>query len=161
MTRFIDAALLAAVSADARSRQRLRANFNFHPADDFSHRLLNAIEPGSWLPPPPPRPREGRVDRRRRRGPGVVIFDDAGTVVTSRQLAPAGTAAVSIFPWYLAHGRRPVVRDGDLRGQGGALSAALCGGTGALGAGRGAPEAADYALSLRQLFSSADFPVVK
>ena len=52
MTRFIDAALLAAVSADARSRQRLQANFNFHPGGRFSpHRLLNAIEPGSWLPP--------------------------------------------------------------------------------------------------------------
>jgi cupin fold WbuC family metalloprotein len=50
--RLLDRALLDAVSSDAAARPRLRANYNFHPADDFpAHRLLNAIEPGSYLPP--------------------------------------------------------------------------------------------------------------
>ncbi|MCP5268186.1 MAG: WbuC family cupin fold metalloprotein [Zoogloeaceae bacterium] len=50
--RGLDVHLLDTVSADAARRPRLRANFNFHPADDFpAHRLLNAIEPDSYLPP--------------------------------------------------------------------------------------------------------------
>jgi cupin fold WbuC family metalloprotein len=92
MTRFIDAALLAAVSADARARPRRRANFNFHPADDFpAHRLLVAIEPDSWLQP------HRHLDPTKDESIfvvagalGVVIFDDAGAVLASRRLSPGG-----------------------------------------------------------------------
>lgn len=91
MTRFIDSALLASVVADARQRPRRRANFNFHPGDDFpAHRLLNAIEPDSWLPP------HRHLDSNKEEtiivlsgALGVVIFDDAGKVTGSRRLAPA------------------------------------------------------------------------
>lgn len=157
MTRFIDAALLAAVSADARSRQRLRANFNFHPADDFpSHRLLNAIEPGSWLPP------HRHLDPAKDESIvvvagalGVVIFDDAGTVVTSRQLAPGGDCCGVDIPhgtWHTVVALVPgtvifEAKAGPYR--------PLCAEELAPWApAEGAPEAADYALSLRQLFSS-------
>lgn len=92
MTRFIDRALLAGVSTDARARPRLRANYNFHPADDFpAHRLLNAIEPGSWLPP------HRHLDPAKDESIivisgelGVLIFDDDGQVVASRRLTPGG-----------------------------------------------------------------------
>lgn len=92
MTRFIDAALLAAVCRDAAARPRLRANFNFHASDDSpAHRLLNAIEPGSWLPP------HRHLDPAKDEtiivlagALGVVIFDDSGTVVALRRLTPGG-----------------------------------------------------------------------
>jgi len=52
MIRRIDLALLAEVSAEAKVAPRLRKNRNFHPADDYpAHRLLNAIEPGSYVMP--------------------------------------------------------------------------------------------------------------
>ena len=48
----IDQALLDSVSSEASSSLRRRKNRNFH-ADDAApaHRLLNAIEPGSYLMP--------------------------------------------------------------------------------------------------------------
>lgn len=92
MPRFIDTALLAEVIAEARARPRQRANRNFHPDDDFpAHRLLNAIEPGSWLPP------HRHLDPFKDEtivvltgALGVVIFDDAGAVLVARRLAANG-----------------------------------------------------------------------
>lgn len=52
MITLIDKAMLAAVSAEARASPRGRKNRNFHRSDDFAcHRLLNAIEPGSYVAP--------------------------------------------------------------------------------------------------------------
>jgi cupin fold WbuC family metalloprotein len=83
MIRCLDTALLDAVSCDAASRPRLRANHNFHPADDFpAHRLLNAIEPGSYLLPHrhlDPNKDESIIVLRG--ALGVVLFDDAGTIL--------------------------------------------------------------------------------
>ena len=90
--RLLDRALLDAVSSDAAARPRLRANFNFHPADDFpAHRLLNAIEPGSYLPP------HRHLDPNKdetiivlRGALGAVLFDDAGHVLQTWVLTPGG-----------------------------------------------------------------------
>lgn len=90
MTRFIDRALLERLVADARSRLRLRINYNFHPDDAYpAHRLLNAIEPGSWLPP------HRHLDPAKDESIiviagvlGVILFDDEGQVVEARRLAP-------------------------------------------------------------------------
>ncbi len=44
--------LLAQVSAEAKQNPRLRRNHNFHTSDESRcHRLLNAIEPGSYIRP--------------------------------------------------------------------------------------------------------------
>jgi cupin fold WbuC family metalloprotein len=44
--------LLGLVSAEARQNPRLRKNHNIHPSDESRcHRLLNAIEPGSYIRP--------------------------------------------------------------------------------------------------------------
>jgi cupin fold WbuC family metalloprotein len=52
MITLIDAGLLDSVSTEARASPRQRRNRNFHGADDFPcHRLLNAIEPGSYVAP--------------------------------------------------------------------------------------------------------------
>lgn len=52
MIRLIDQSLLADLIGAARQAPRLRVHRNFHP-DDASpaHRLLIAIEPGSYVPP--------------------------------------------------------------------------------------------------------------
>jgi cupin fold WbuC family metalloprotein len=48
----IDAALLDATTAKARASARRRMNHNFHPLEsDPANRLLNAIEPGSYVTP--------------------------------------------------------------------------------------------------------------
>ena len=48
----IDHALLTRLADEARQSPLLRKNHNFHGSDDDScHRLLNAIEPASYIPP--------------------------------------------------------------------------------------------------------------
>ena len=44
--------LLAQISAEARQNPRLRQNYNIHPSDESRcQRLINAIEPGSYIRP--------------------------------------------------------------------------------------------------------------
>ena len=85
----IDRALLDAVTAEARAYPRLRKNRNFHPCDDApGQRLLNAIEPGSYVAPHrhlDPHKDETMVVLRGRLG--LVIFDDRGTVRQAVRLA--------------------------------------------------------------------------
>jgi len=81
---------LAALSEEARQRPRLRLNRNLHEMADPVHRLLNAVEPGSYIRP-----------HRHRSAPrdetvvvvsgalGLLLFDDAGTVTWSELLRPA------------------------------------------------------------------------
>ena len=110
--RLLDAALLDAVSADAQSRPRRRANRNFHPADDFpAHRLLNAIEPDSYLPPHRHLdPLKDETILVLRGELGVLRFDDAGRIVeTWRLLAGGDRFGVDIAhgTWHTAVALRP------------------------------------------------------
>lgn len=90
----INQALLDEVSAEARAAGRLRKNRNFHPADDFpAHRLLNAIEPGSYVPP------HRHLDKLKdetmvalRGRIGIVYFDSDGQVTETVVLSPDGDA---------------------------------------------------------------------
>ena len=83
--------LLQQVAESARSSDRRRKNHNFHPADDSRcHRLLNAIEPDSYIRPHrhlDPEKDEAFVLMSGRLG--VIAFDDQGnpveTVVLSRE----------------------------------------------------------------------------
>jgi len=101
--QLIDAALLDEVSAEARQSPRGRKNRNFHAADDFpAHRLLNAIEPGSYVVPHrhlDPHKDETLIALRGRLG--LVIFDAVGSVLKTSVLATgSGTLGVDI-----PHGR--------------------------------------------------------
>jgi cupin fold WbuC family metalloprotein len=90
----VDRALLASLSAEARNAPRLRRNRNFHAdLSEPSHRLLNAIEPGSYIVPhrhlAPARDESilavaGRL--------GLIVFDDTGTVVAKHVIEPGGEA---------------------------------------------------------------------
>ena len=52
MITLIDNALLDELCAAAAAHPRRRKNRNFHPRDDHpAHRLLNAMQPDSYIPP--------------------------------------------------------------------------------------------------------------
>ena len=99
----IDAALLAGASAAAQASPRRRRNHNFHHQDgDACHRLLNAIEPGSYVRPHrhlDPAKDETIIALRGRLG--VVLFDDSGKVTQAAVLAPGGACVGIDIP----HGR--------------------------------------------------------
>jgi len=90
--QLIDTALLDAASAGAQASPRRRKNRNFHPADDFpAHRLLNAIEPDSYIAPHrhlDPCKDETMIVLRG--ALGLVIFDDAGVVARNALLQAGG-----------------------------------------------------------------------
>lgn len=88
--KLIDTTLLDETSARARQSSRLRINYNFHEKlDDPINRLLNAMEPDTYIRPhrhlTPPREEIFLVLR------GKVIlflFDDAGNVTKKISLSP-------------------------------------------------------------------------
>lgn len=94
----IDWALLDSVSLEARSSARQRKNRNFHGRDtDVAHRLLNAIEPDSYIMPHrhlDPSKDETMIVLRGQLG--VVFFDADGVVTQSAVLAPDAACGVNI-----------------------------------------------------------------
>ena len=90
----ITSALLDEATGAAQAHPRLRKNRNFHPADDFpSHRLLNAIEPGSYVAPH--RHLDSLKDETMlvlRGRLGLVIFDDAGGIIRTVELTAGGAS---------------------------------------------------------------------
>jgi cupin fold WbuC family metalloprotein len=93
MIRLIDDALLDEVIAEARAAPRGRKNRNFHTDDaQPGHRLLNAIEPGSYIMPHrhlDPNKSETMVVLRGTLG--LVTFDDAGAVTQTARVSPAAS----------------------------------------------------------------------
>jgi cupin fold WbuC family metalloprotein len=89
--RPIDAALLNEVCAEAEASARRRKNRNFHPADDHpAHRLLNAMQPDSYIPPHrhlDPYKDETLVVLRGLLG--LIQFDDEGTIVRCLKVGAA------------------------------------------------------------------------
>lgn len=94
MIRLIDQALLDEVSAEAKVSPRLRKNRNFHATNEHpGHRLLNAVEPGSYVAPH----RHLAADKDEtmvvvRGRLGFVMFDDGGAVVRAVLLGQQGEA---------------------------------------------------------------------
>ena len=83
MMNLIDDALLDAVSAEALASPRRRKNRNFHDSDDHpAHRLLNAMEPDSYIAPhrhADPLKAETMIVLRGRLG--LIEFDAGGHVL--------------------------------------------------------------------------------
>jgi cupin fold WbuC family metalloprotein len=109
--RLIDTVLLDEVSAEAAASPRGRKNRNFHPRDDYpAHRLLNAIEPGSYIAPHrhlDPSKDETMVVLRG--ALGLVAFDDDGKVVRTEKVGipgglPSGRAGGTAIGIDIAHG---------------------------------------------------------
>jgi len=94
----IDQLQLDRLSDQARENPRRRKNLNIHPNDEFCcHRLLNAMEPDSYIPPHrhlDPAKDETFVLIRGRIG--VIMFDERGNVTDKVLLEPAGTLVLDI-----------------------------------------------------------------
>jgi len=90
--KIINRQLLDEITAAARENPRLRQNWNIHPADDFpAHRLLNAMEPASYIRPhrhlDPLKDETFMIVRGRL---GIVVFDDNGGVTEKLLLDAEG-----------------------------------------------------------------------
>ena len=94
----IDRDLLDAVSIEARASARRRKHHNFHAGDTaLAHRLLNAIEPGSYVAPHRHLDAEKDETMIVLRGQlGIVIFADDGTTIETHRLEPGGTCGITI-----------------------------------------------------------------
>ena len=101
----IDQALFDKVSAEALRSPRLRKNFNFHGHDsDPSHRLLNAIEPDSYLAPHrhlDPDKDETMIALRGRFG--IVLFDNDGAVSQTYVLEAGSSCCGITIPHGIFH----------------------------------------------------------
>ena len=88
----IDNTLLDQVSAAALASTRRRKNLNFHASDAAAcHRLLNAIEPGSYIQPHRHLdPAKDETILLLRGKLGFVSFDGAGSVIDTCVLAAGG-----------------------------------------------------------------------
>lgn len=97
--------LIAEVSAEARQNPRLRKNRNFHPSDESRcHRLLNAIEPGSYIRVHrhlDPEKSEAFVIMSGRLG--IVTFDDNGEVGETVQLSHENGNLAADIPQGIYH----------------------------------------------------------
>jgi cupin fold WbuC family metalloprotein len=88
----IDQKLFDTISAQAKAASRLRKNFNFHQTDGAScHRLLNALEMGSYIQPHrhlDPNKEETLIVVRGKLG--ALCFDEAGQVIHQVVLEAGG-----------------------------------------------------------------------
>lgn len=86
--KLITEELLDMVTSQAKENSRLRMNYNFHDSMDAPvHRLLNALEPGTYLPP------HRHADKEETylvlRGSLLAFYyDDAGNVIEKVCLNP-------------------------------------------------------------------------
>lgn len=103
--QIINRELFDRVSAEAQASPRRRKNLNFHAAEaDASHRLLNALEPDSYIPPH----RHLEADKDESiialSGRfGVVFFDQEGNVTGTATLVPGGEAVGVNIPHGVFH----------------------------------------------------------
>ena len=112
MITLIDNALLDRVCAEAAASPRRRKNRNFHPRDDHpAHRLLNAMQPDSYIAPH--RHLEPTKDETfvvLRGLLGLLVFDDAGAVLRGVRVGAGATALGVDIPhgtWHAAVALEP------------------------------------------------------
>ncbi|MDO8788735.1 MAG: WbuC family cupin fold metalloprotein [Sulfuritalea sp.] len=112
MITLIDDALLDELCAKAAASPRRRKNRNFHPTDDHpGHRLLNAMQTDSYIPPHrhlDPNKDETFVVLRGLLG--LVLFDDQGGVSRNVKVGAGGTAIGVDIPhgtWHTAVALEP------------------------------------------------------
>ena len=112
MITLIDNALLDELCAAAAASPRRRKNRNFHSRDDHpAHRLLNAMQPESYIPPhrhlDPDKDETFLVLRGLL---GLVLFDDQGAIVRSVKVGAGGAAIGVNIPhgtWHAAVALEP------------------------------------------------------
>jgi cupin fold WbuC family metalloprotein len=97
--QIVDQEILDEVSAKAKASPRRRMNHNLHQYEDRVQRMLNALEPHTYVRPhrhmDPPKIEMFVILRGRT---AVLIFDDEGEVQNCIILSPNGTCVVDIPP---------------------------------------------------------------
>lgn len=97
--------LLEQVTAEAMASPRLRKNHNIHRCDESRcHRLLNAIEPGSYIRPHrhlDPEKDEAFILIKGRLG--IITFDDDGSVAETVLLSHSGGNLAVDVPYGVYH----------------------------------------------------------
>jgi len=88
--KIIDNKLLDSLSVRACNNPRLRVNYNFHDSlEDPINRLLNAMEPGTYVPPHRhSNPNRDEIFLVLRGKIAMFIFNDDGTVRTTFEMSP-------------------------------------------------------------------------
>jgi cupin fold WbuC family metalloprotein len=103
--QIIDRDFLEQVSSQAKASPRRRRNHNFHVSEsDTCNRLLNAIEPDSYIQPHCHH--EATKDETLivvRGRLGVIFFDERGAVTATAVLAPAGESVGVNIPHGMYH----------------------------------------------------------
>ncbi len=103
--QIIDRILLDRLSAEAAESPRLRKNHNFHLTyDEPCQRLLNALEPGTYIRPhrhlTPPKPETFVAIRGRM---AALLFDDEGRIIRTIPFGTSGDAMgcdISAGAWH-------------------------------------------------------------
>jgi cupin fold WbuC family metalloprotein len=103
--KIIDRGVLDGVSAAARRSPRRRQNQNLHGSDTAAcHRLLNGIEPGSYIRPHRHLdPEKDETFILLRGSLGIITFDATGRVVESVLLRAAGEKVAADIPHGVYH----------------------------------------------------------
>lgn len=103
--KIVDRRLLEQVSSEASASPRLRRNHNIHRSDESRcHRLLNAIEPGSYIRPHrhlDPEKDEAFIIMKGRLG--VVTFTDDGEIAETVILSHSGDILAADIPSGVYH----------------------------------------------------------
>lgn len=102
---FISRQKLNTISSLAKESPRRRKNYNFHSSDDdMCHRLLNAMEPDSYIQPH--RHLDSNKDETLivlRGKMGLVIFGDNGDIEEKSFMEPNGDVLVANIPYRKYH----------------------------------------------------------
>ena len=102
---FISRQILDRLSTEAKLSPRLRKNYNFHFSDqDICHRLLNAMEPDSYIQPH--RHLNNSKDETLvviRGRIGIIIFDVDGNIKENVLLEPTGGIMMVNIPNEIFH----------------------------------------------------------
>ncbi|WP_176736879.1 WbuC family cupin fold metalloprotein [Oligoflexus tunisiensis] len=99
--QIVDQQRLDEVSAKAKASPRRRMNFNLHRYEDRVQRMLNALEPDTYVRAhrhvDPPKVEMFVILRGKT---AVLIFNDEGAIEDCMILSPNGTCVVDIPPGY-------------------------------------------------------------
>lgn len=96
---WITSDLLLEITAEARRSPRLRKNRNFHAMEDSVHRLVNALEPATYIRPHRHLdPAKCETAIALAGSIGVIVFDDAGQIVEKRVISPGGPVMGAEMP---------------------------------------------------------------
>ncbi len=96
---WITSDLLSEITSEARESPRLRKNRNFHAMEDPVHRLINALEPSTYIRPHRHlEPSRCETAIALAGSIGVLVFDDGGKILEKRVMSPGGPVVGAEMP---------------------------------------------------------------